>query len=361
MVDEIPCLMPWKALFMDEKDGRIAALPCCLSWIKADYGTVGTATLAELWNSSQAQRIRFLIANGRQQEICDRHCPYLLSGRYGESALRVLDGSPEFVENQLLNNEEIRLRRTFLQSRPMFLKVLPTLRCNIRCTMCFQEHYRDLDLGPNFWSDIEQSLPFVHEITFQGGEVTLMREFRNFLKLLRAYPHVKISLITNGTILDDDLYLALSEVAINYIIVSVNAATHKTFLKVTKTDLYDRVIDNVVRLRQLSAGHRLRPFDVFLSFVVMRSNFRELPEFLQMCDRLNTQVQLLHVIGDREGEDIFERNDLHQDLRDVLEKASGVARGSAVSQVQRIRVVLEDFASQSFSSESFDGTTSFSV
>lgn len=337
------CVMPWKALHMDERDGAVSALPCCLSWIRRDYGTVGSAPLEELWNSEGAQLIRQLIATGRQQEVCDLNCPYWMSGRYGESALRIVDGPPEFVANQELNLAEIRERRTVLRSRPMLLKVLPTLRCNIRCSMCFQDHFESVDLGADFWDEIDRLLPFAHEITFQGGEVTLDRTFRHFLAsaALRAQPHVRVSLITNGTVLDTALVELLREVRLNYVIVSVNAATPGTYAKIAKKDLFEQVIHNLRQWVALAGEHPRGTFDVYASFVVMRSNFHELSAFLRLAVELRAGVQLLHVVGDREGEDIFVRRDQHEALQRALEQANEVAAEAAKGQVERIRRILE--------------------
>lgn len=338
----LDCVMPWKALYMDECDGKVAALPCCLSWIRSNYGAIGTAPLQELWNSKGAQRIRQLIATGRQQEICDPHCPYWMSGRYGESALRIVDGHPEFVANQKLNLTEIRERRTVLRSWPMLLKVLPTLRCNLRCSMCFQNHYSAVDLGEDFWREIERLLPYTHEITFQGGEATIDQSFRSFLDSapLRAHPHVRISLITNGTVLDFILLDVLRQVRMNYVIISLNAATRETYAQITQKDLFDRVVDNLRSWIELANSHPRGNFAVYVSFVVMRSNFRELPQFLRFVEDLGAEVQLLHVIGNRKGEDIFVRADQHVALRRVLNEARDIARGAAKDQVERICDIL---------------------
>jgi molybdenum cofactor biosynthesis enzyme MoaA len=342
MSEKLQCIMPWKALFMDELDGKIMALPCCLSWIQADFGRIGTSKFIDLWNSEGAQRIRYLIAKGRQAEICDRFCTYLQSGNHSESAIRLINGPQMFMENQLLNNEEIKKRQTILNSMPMFLKVLPTLRCNNRCTMCFQNHYDDIDVGPSFWQEIEAVLPYLYEITFQGGEVTLDRGFREFLrsKALRFNSHVNISLISNGTVLDDDLYESLKENRLNYIIISINAATRKTYEKITKNDFFERVINNVERLYSLSELHPIKHFEIIVSFVVMRSNYRELPQFMRLAKQLGAKVQLLNVIGNREGEDVFIRKDLHNDLLYILTEASKVAQESALHQIERIRKII---------------------
>lgn len=254
-----------------------------------------------------------------------------MSGHYGESSLRIVDGPPEFVANQEFNLLEIRDRRTILRSRPMLLKVLPTLHCNLQCSMCFQDHSSSVDLGEDFWWEIEQLLPYAHEITFQGGEATLDRGVRSFLcsAQLRAYKHVHISLITNGTVLDSKLFDALCQVRMNYVIVSLNAATRETYAQITQKDLFDRVVDNLRSWIELANSHPRGNFNVYASFVVMRSNFRELPQFLRFVEELGAEVQLLHVIGNRKGEDIFVRTDQHVTLRRVLNEARDIARGTA--------------------------------
>ena len=88
--------------------------------------------------------------------------------------------------------------------------------------------------------------------------------------------------------------------------------------------------------------HQMGTFSVYASFVVMRSNFRELPQFIQLATEWGAVVQLLHVIGNRENEDIFVRQDQHEALSEVLDEAFHVAReGDAKDQVTRIRNILD--------------------
>ncbi|MCL2646057.1 MAG: radical SAM protein [Phycisphaerales bacterium] len=328
---------------MDERDGGIFAIPCCFSWIKDSYGAIGSASLLELWNSEGAQRIRQLIAAGRQHEICSPHCAYWMSGRYGETALRIVEGSQEFVENQKVNLAEIQRRQPVLRSKPMLLKVLPTLRCNLRCTMCYQCNYDTNGLGEGIWREIAQLLPYTHEIAFQGGEATLDKGFRNFFDSveLQSHRHVKISLITNGTVLDKRLLEGLRHVKLNYIIVSLNAATRETYARITGKDFFERVVGNLRQLSELAHNHSHGDFILHASFVVMRSNFHELPQFLEIASSLGIEVQLLNVIGNRNNEDIFVRTDQHETLRRVLDQASHISTGTAKEQVDRIRIILD--------------------
>lgn len=341
----LDCIMPWKALYMDEHNGQISALPCCWSWIKKDYGKVGTASLQELWNSEGAQYIRHIIASGRQAEICDRHCPNWMTGHYKEAAHRILDGPSPFIENQRINLQEIRERKIILQSKPMLLKVIPTLSCNLRCSMCFQNHYTTLDTSSSFWEEVKKFLPYIYDITFQGGEVTLDHGFVNFMssESLKIHDQAHLSLITNGTTLDDALLEKLSKVRIKDIVVSINAATRETYLRITKKDFFERVIYNIRRLIILSCNHPKGKFNVHTSFVVMRSNYTELPDFVRLAYDLGTELQLLHVIGNRNGENIFIRRDQHRLLSNILCKAEQQTQGLARKQVKRIQVILNGY------------------
>jgi len=329
---------------MDEQDGRVAVLPCCLGWIKQTYGFVDEAPLTELWNSPGAQKIRALIASGRQDEVCDRHCKYLTSGRFSEEAWegRVIDGPANFVANQRLNSQEISERRTVLCSRPMMLKVISTFRCNIRCTMCFQKHFGPAELGIDFWPQIEEHLPYANEAIFQGGEATVDRGFRAFLTgaALRAHPHVGIGLITNGTIFDNGLQQAISAVRVQFVNVSINAARSDTYLAVTNRDVFDSVVANTRRWVELSNSHRMGRFPVYASFVVMRSNFRELPDFVQLADNIGATVQLQMLIGDPGQENILRRKELDGAFRDVLDQAERIAGDEAKKQLIGLRTQL---------------------
>ncbi len=338
----LPCVMPWKSLFMEEKSGKVVGLPCCLSWVKADYGEVQSSGLIGLWNSEGSQRIRYLIANGHQEEVCSKICPNLINGAYSESQIRVVDGPPEFVANQVLNNEEIRLRKSFLQSKPMLLKVIPTLECNLRCKMCFQKSYQPCDFGPYLWEEIKQLYSCLHEITFQGGEVTGLAEFREFLlsKDLEKHPNINVSLITNGTILDNDFFDSIRRIHLHQITVSLNAATESTYHKITRTYLFNDVIKNIQRLKEISETHPIKSFTLFLSFVVMKSNFHELPKFLEIAEHFDSPVQLVPVMGDQGDENVFLESNLHYRLRNVLRKSLKRFPGPTAFQIRYIENIL---------------------
>lgn len=318
----LKCILPWKALSMDEKNGNVVALPCCLSWIKSDYGYVSkNETLKELWNSEKAQYIRYLIINDRYNEICSPNCPNLLNGEYSEKKLRVLNGSESYVENQLLNNNEIKMRKTVLESKPQLLKVIPNLSCNLRCSMCFQKSYSRNSLSNNKWEEIANLLPFVHEITFQGGEATIDSQFNEFIKNINFtdQTHLHLSLITNATFFHPVFLQALKNVRLKYIMFSLNAASSITYKKITGKNFYQTVLKNIHKIKAITE-RKETSCDLFLSFVVMKSNYKEIPSFINLASNLCLKLRLQEMIGNRNNENVFTDSSILLELQNILKR-----------------------------------------
>lgn len=73
----------------------------------------------------------------------------------------------------------------------------------------------------------------------------------------------------------------------------------------------------------------------------MRSNLHELAGFVALTDQLGAQLQLLHVEGDRGGEDVFVRDDRHHELDEQLARSLELASPQAREQLLRIGGVLD--------------------
>lgn len=338
------CILPWKALFMDERDGRLSALPCCANWINRSYGPIEEdSSLDVLWNGNGAQEIRRLMAQGRQDELCATDCPWLVSGRFAEDALQVLPGPPGFEENQRLNNREIWERCTVLKSRPMALRLIPTLRCNIRCRMCHQDHRANLHLPERFMADVRSIGQYLYDYQLHGGEVLISQRLSEWAEpiWLNANPQLLLSLITNATKLPKRAWEILRAARINYITVSINAATRETYRYMAEADLFDKVISNTMRLRDLGRTHALRKFEVYLSFVIMRCNYHEVPAFIELANWLGLPVRLILVVGDRLGESIYTDLPTLQGTLDAIVAAELLALDVSRHEVVRVRQAVE--------------------
>jgi hypothetical protein len=76
----IPCLFPWKFLFVQEHSKNV--LMCCYS--NAVAGRVNKNTLENIWNSKTMIEVRKSLARGKIPEICRIHglsCPLVLKNK----------------------------------------------------------------------------------------------------------------------------------------------------------------------------------------------------------------------------------------------------------------------------------------
>ena len=331
---------------MDERDTSLSAVPCCANWIGRSYGKIEQQTsLDTVWNGPGAQEIRRLLAEGRQEELCEPDCPWLVSGRFGEETLTVIPGTPAFEQNQRLNNEEIRCRRVTLKSSPMAVRVIPTLHCNIRCRMCHQDHLGELALPGRFMADVRRIGCYIYDYQLHGGEVLVSPKLKEWVdpEWFRANPQLLLSLVTNGTNIPEKSWRTLESVRINYITVSINAATRETYRFITRADLFDKVLQNVIALRKLAQEHPLREFQIFLSFVLMRCNYSELPAFVRLANELRLPIHLLTVTGNESGESLYTDPPILGKVLDSINRSEPLSstKGDR-AEIARIRRTIQD-------------------
>jgi len=339
----ISCTVPWKALFMDERNGHLSALPCCASWINRCYGSVEDGmSLSELWNGPGAVEIRSMIVDGRQEELCAADCPWLFSGRFKEDAIGIVAGPPEFEANQRLNNQEIRERKTILKSLPMAIRIIPTLHCNIKCRMCDQDHKAKFQLSETFMADIRKLGKYIYEYSLLGGEVLISERFNQWADTnwFAENPQMLLSMITNATKIPKQTWDILKCLRINNITVSINAAKRETYKYITGSDLFDDVVRNVTKLRELSLMHTLRKFRIFLSFVIMRSNYHELPAFANLANQLDLPFKLLLVTGNRNGESIYTSPPILKGILEILDEVQHIASEESLPEINHVRESL---------------------
>jgi hypothetical protein len=353
--NRLSCVIPWKALFMDERNGRLSALPCCANWINRGFGSIENGkSLFELWNGPDAVEIRRLLAEGKQDELCAVDCPWLFSERFAEDTVGIVPGPPEFEANQRLNNQEIDERRTTLKSFPMAIRVIPTLHCNIRCRMCHQDHGADIRIPEAFMADVRNLGRYIYDYQLHGGEVLIDGRFRRWADpdWFAENPQMLLSLFTNATKIPKQTWNILQCLRVNYITVSINAATRETYKYIAGADLFDDVVQNAKALRELGLAHSLRQFQVFLCFVIMRSNYHELPAFVNVANRLELPFRLLLVEGDRKGESIYTFPPILEDILAVLDEAKRFALEESYPEIDRVHESL--LASRT--SETFGGS-----
>lgn len=150
---------------------------------------------------------------------------------------------------------------------PITCEIDPSNRCQNNCSFCMYKDYRarcPVDMPLEMFCALIDDLQKigVKSITFTGGGEPLMNPHFNAMATIAHECDFKLGLITNGIAIDK-----VESEKFEFIRVSIDAATSKTYKNIKGTNAFDKVIDNLKL--PLSC-------DVGLSFVVCDKNRHEI-------------------------------------------------------------------------------------
>lgn len=300
---QVKCIEPF-ILFGIHNKGHCYS--CCPVWSKV--GSVGTLndrnSIMALWNSKKMQGIRKAIFDDQLAKVCDfKYCPYAVQNENRDlEALKTEDSH----FNRIL--DEISAGHTVMESAPFILFLANSNQCNLRCVMCnLKPHYPKDDERLDeilFSKTIPEVLPDISRLSMAGsGEVLLNSYSRKFLQTLSAdrYPNLKISLLTNGTLLTPEFWQTIRHNRYDQISVSIDAATPTTYERLRRNGKWSVLRRNLDWISTLRKEKRITEFKI--TFVVLKSNYSELKQFVELglelgCDRIFFQKAFGKAGGD---------------------------------------------------------------
>lgn len=185
--------------------------------------------------------------------------------------------SPAFQNTDSISNNLLTIKH------PKNVTILYGLICNLRCSMCPQDHQNNLTLD----SDILKkniNWSYVENIELQGGEIMAMRDAKKLYLWLTKQMNKKVNLITNGVLINDEWaeYLVQGSGKIR---ISVNAASKKTHELINKGSNYEKVINNIRKLISLKQHHNLA-VKIQYKFTIVPENIHEIADAIEVADNL---------------------------------------------------------------------------
>ncbi len=266
------------------------------------------------------------------------------------------DTEVAYYDNLRLSQLEYEQRHVYLYSRPRCLGLVLGNACNIDCIHCYQAKSGDnLLRPPEIARELRRELmgfyPYVSTLRVQGGEVFAIRGFSELIDdVTRLVQRPVLSISTNGTLIDEEWAERLVRTPFSNVTVSIDGGTRATYNRVRKGADLDQVLANIDRVQRWKAKlHSQMPYlDSF--FVIMRSNFREIPEYLElMCEQgmIDVALQTMELStentarvptleADESITDRREVEELHAILRDVLPRFQKSFRTVRVSGLQTL-------------------------
>lgn len=210
------------------------------------------------------------------------------------------------------------------------LQIEPTTRCNYTCGFCAGRYMEQSDLPLQRFVAALDAYPGLQHIELQGeGEPLLHPQFLEMLELARARG-IKVSFITNGSLLSEAAIERILDLAPEKIAVSMESADPRLFQEIRGGKL-----EKVIRgLETLMARRRMRGQErpaVGLAITVMKRTRNELPAIRQLYERLGLDGGI--TVQSLQNMDAYSQHygeDLRSELLSSSEKAELLQQAKAV-------------------------------
>jgi len=174
---------------------------------------------------------------------------------------------------------------------PTALQIEVTTSCNLQCTMC--EHTFMQKMGGHlkfseFKKLIDQN-PNIQVINLTGiGEALLNPEFIQMIKYAKQ-KGVYVWFNDNFTLMNKEKAEKMIELGADYIIMSLDGATKKTYEKIRVGAKFDTVINNFKQLRELRDGKNLSTPKLGINSVVLKENVHEIEDMVKLSKELKAE------------------------------------------------------------------------
>lgn len=269
------CTQPFEWCEIRE-DGRVFL--CCPSWLKMPIGNLLQQTLEEIWNGSEARRIRISVLDGSLQYCNPRRCPRRASVTAPVQRLG------EVVDAEVV--AALHGRKTRLPYGPKKLNLCYDRSCNLSCSSCrtqpwaptLAERERVAHITGRL---VQQAAASVQTLIVSGsGDPFASAAYRNLLQGVNAidFPRLQsIELHSNGLLWNETVWASLKAIHpyVRRAEISVDAASAATYA-VNRGGDFKRLLENLAYIATL-------PIALKLSCVVQANNFRELPAFAALA------------------------------------------------------------------------------
>jgi radical SAM protein with 4Fe4S-binding SPASM domain len=176
----------------------------------------------------------------------------------------------------------------YLPDFPLFLDVEPEYRCNLRCVTCPLKDGKD---NPSYIQD-RMSVDVYRRICEEGkkhglpaitvsnnNEGLLQKNLFGYIQAAQEAGIMDIFVGTNAHLLKREMGAKLIKSGLSRLLISIDAATAETYLKVRKSDKYEMVVKNVLEFHRLRAETGSRLPLIRVSMVVTSLNQHEEQRF----------------------------------------------------------------------------------
>lgn len=252
--------------------------PCWLTFIEPD--NYPAKSIREIWFGEKYQLLRSHLLKYDLTHKCNVCLKNLQGGNYTSVLARAYDINEP---SQYPTMMELELSNT----------------CNLECVMCIGELSSSIRKNrerlpaiknaydDNFIEQLEEFIPHLKELRFNGGEPFLINAvFKIFEKVEKLNPKLKITIATNGTVLNYKVkeWLSRLNIHINFSLDSLTSGIYET---IRVNAHFERVMEHFLFYRQYTKENNRT---LCLMVNPMRNNWHEMPEFIRFVNKHNCNI-----------------------------------------------------------------------
>jgi len=196
---------------------------------------------------------------------------------------------PKVLANLRRFDQESKARPLTMTSAPPGIEIELTNRCNLACVQCLRSRglkpYALGDLSFENYQRILAQFPYLTHLGLNGfGEPLLHNRFFDVVAYTRREkPSCKITIYSNGLLIDADRAARLMDCGVKDLNISIDAAIPLTYQRVRRGGRLQVVHENIRRLMQVRRDTRARFPRVGLNFVMLNENEGELVPFVEQA------------------------------------------------------------------------------
>jgi molybdenum cofactor biosynthesis enzyme MoaA len=184
---------------------------------------------------------------------------------------------------------------------PFSVKEYPTMlelelsnQCNLECVMCegrlssgIRKNRDKLPALPMVYDDsfveqLKEFIPHLEELRFNGGEPFAQKIVYDIcMEVAKLNPLLKITMATNGTVLNKQVRQILQECNI-HLNISIDSLDRDNYGKIRVNGVFNDLMENFIEFRDYCHNNN-RVLSVMIN--PMRDNWWEMPDFLEFCDK----------------------------------------------------------------------------
>lgn len=190
-------------------------------------------------------------------------------------------------------------------SPPDMVQVNFTFDCNLRCKMCSMHEQKKLLSGQGRQVEIDSDTfkKIIREtkalgtntILFIGGEPLLRKDLFELVRYSRDCGLNAVA-VTNGVLLDECTLEKCLEARLDWLSVSIDAASEECFSKIRGENYLGRIINNLTILNELKSRKKSEFPKVVVVCTIMNDNLSELIDVVNLCRKFKVERVLFQPV-----------------------------------------------------------------